>query len=104
MYLNAKYKKAIIYYSEAIELDPNDVLLHARRGDAYLKIGKIEEAFRDYSKAIELDPNIAFFHARRGKSLSSNWENRRSNRRTTTRRLNWIRMMHSFTQVEAKHI
>lgn len=53
------YEEAIIAFTAAIEIDPNQALAYVGRGDAYVGSGGVEEnliaAQMDYEKAIELD-------------------------------------------------
>ncbi|MDZ7816971.1 MAG: tetratricopeptide repeat protein [Planctomycetota bacterium] len=49
-------KKAIEYYSKAIELDPENHNAYFRRGDAYGVYAKWEECYEDLRKATELGP------------------------------------------------
>jgi tetratricopeptide (TPR) repeat protein len=51
------YDAAIIDYSRAIEIDPNDSAFFYNRGLAYYKKGENEAAIDNYNKALEIDPN-----------------------------------------------
>jgi len=69
--------KAILEYTKAIELEPNNAKAYAGRGDIYAAeiiiynpskkkdISLLDLAVADYTKAIELDPNLAVAHAGR---------------------------------------
>lgn len=50
-------KKALQYYSKAIELNPNFVEGYLARGVLYAEIHRFETAYVDFSKCIELDPD-----------------------------------------------
>ncbi|MEW6615701.1 MAG: tetratricopeptide repeat protein [Thermodesulfobacteriota bacterium] len=62
------YQKAIIDYTEAIELDTKDARAGAyySRGDAYSELGNYNQAIADYTRAIKLDPKFASAYAGRG--------------------------------------
>ena len=64
------YKKAIEYYTRAIESHPDDAFLYNNRGlAAYYGAKKAKEykkAISDYSKAIELKPDYAVAYHNRG--------------------------------------
>ena len=52
---NAKdYKRAIVHYDKAIELNTQYAIVYQYRGAAKFALGREEEAFEDYSKAIGL--------------------------------------------------
>ncbi|MCI9332969.1 MAG: tetratricopeptide repeat protein [Oscillibacter sp.] len=57
------YEEAIIAFTAAIEIDPNQALAYVGRGDAYIGAGETEEklaaAQADYEKAIELGETLA---------------------------------------------
>lgn len=55
-FCEAKFEKAIEYYTKAINRYPEAVGCHSRRGDVYYKLGMIEEAKADWRKAHELNP------------------------------------------------
>ncbi len=49
-------EKAIVYLSEAMEMDPNYSEYYNDRGNLYLNLEQFAEALKDYQKAIELSP------------------------------------------------
>lgn len=49
-------ERAILRYSRALRLFPDDIHALTNRGEIYLKIGRFLEAAGDLKKAIELDP------------------------------------------------
>lgn len=57
------YREAILAFTAAIEIDPNQAPAYVGRGDAYVLSGETEEnltaAKTDYEKAIELDETSA---------------------------------------------
>ena len=48
----------IIKYRQALDFDPLNVAAYSFLGDAYLKLGDIDQAIENYRKAIELDPKL----------------------------------------------
>lgn len=52
-----KHKKAIDFYTKAMELRPNIADNYQNRGLAYYRMGDKEKAIADYKKALELEPN-----------------------------------------------
>lgn len=56
------YEEAIIAFTAAIEIDPNQALAYVGRGDAYIGFGETEEnlaaAQADYEQAIEMDETL----------------------------------------------
>jgi class 3 adenylate cyclase/Tfp pilus assembly protein PilF len=58
------YDRAIADYNESIRLNPNNYLVYANRGSAYLRKGRAggcdpcnDQAIADYNEAIRLNPN-----------------------------------------------
>lgn len=47
--------RALADYTEALKLDPKDLLALNNRGFIYFKAGRYDEAISDYTKAIEAD-------------------------------------------------
>jgi tetratricopeptide (TPR) repeat protein len=60
--------RAIDYYTEAIEQDPNDAKAYFNRGHAYDATGQYDFAIADFSEAIEIDPKLATAYFNRGVS------------------------------------
>ena len=50
-----RYKKAIDYFTKAIEINPKNSQIFELRGIAWFRIFNIDQALNDTSKAIELD-------------------------------------------------
>ncbi len=49
---------ALLYFSKAIELDPNSTGALSGRGNAYRELGRYEDALKDLDRAIDIDPNF----------------------------------------------
>lgn len=56
---NDKYTEAILHYSFAIKLSPNDPILYSNRSLAFLKLKQLYYANEDAEKAIQLNPDWA---------------------------------------------
>lgn len=65
------FHKAILLYTQAIRLNPNQSIFYCNRAAAYSKIGKHEKAIVDAEKAISLDPKYANAYSRLGFALFS---------------------------------
>jgi len=63
-----EYEKAILYFSMAIELDPNAADYFNNRGMSYYFIKQYDLAIKDYSHAIELHPGQDVYFKNRGNS------------------------------------
>ena len=64
-----EYDLAIADYSEALRIDPNDVLSYANRGNAYRAKGQNDLAMADYNQALRIDPNYAIAYHNRGRAF-----------------------------------
>ena len=60
------YKGAIVNYTEAIQLKPNDASIYYNRGRAKAKLGQHDAAIADYDTAIRLKPDYVFAYNNRG--------------------------------------
>ena len=60
------YNKAIVHYTEAIELNPEHFNAHLNRGAAYSEIGDWVRAFQDSNTAIKLNSQNADAYYNRG--------------------------------------
>ena len=60
------YKKAIEFYSEAIEKDPKNCDAYFGRAYCYNEVGKYDEAIQDLNKTIELNPKSDAAYCNRG--------------------------------------
>ncbi len=56
---------AVVDYSSALELSPDDALLYSNRGNAYRELNRPADAMNDINRSIELNPeNPAAFYVR----------------------------------------
>ena len=62
-------KKAVDFFSKAIEEDATDHTLYGNRSAAYHGIGEFKKAVQDGNKAIKLKPNWIKGHWRKAKAL-----------------------------------
>ena len=60
------YEEAIAYYTKALEQGLRPPEVYNNRGNAHLRINKIDEAIGDFSQAIELKPDFAKAYNNRG--------------------------------------
>jgi tetratricopeptide (TPR) repeat protein len=63
---NGDFELAIEYFSQFIELKPDDAYAYNNRGLSYANQKNYSEAIKDYDKAIELDPDDALAYNNRG--------------------------------------
>ena len=52
-------EKAVEYYDQAIELNPQFAVAYNNRGISKIKLNQLREAIEDFERAMELDPTIA---------------------------------------------
>ena len=62
---------AIVDYSKAIELDPNDYFVYFLRGCEKNLLDDYYAAIADFTKAIEIDPNYAVAYSQRGSAKAA---------------------------------
>jgi tetratricopeptide (TPR) repeat protein len=62
---NKYFSKAVSDFTNAIELNPKDEIIHYKRGNVYQNID-FDRAIKDYDKAIELNPEYADAYYNRG--------------------------------------
>ncbi len=60
------YDEAVVNYSRALELDPENEEIYYNRGMAYKKLRQYNEAIDDYSQAILLNPDYSRAYNNRG--------------------------------------
>lgn len=60
------YNRAILFYDEAIKIDPKYEYAYLSRGSAYHNLEKYDKAIEDYSKAIEYNPEDLVAYINRG--------------------------------------
>lgn len=54
-----RFSEAVLHYSFAIKLSPNDPILYSNRSFAFLKLKQLYYANEDAEKAIQLKPDWA---------------------------------------------
>lgn len=59
-------EQALVDYSEAIRLDPDQHETYNSRGRLYFQIGELQKALQDYNKAIAQKPDKAEYYSNRG--------------------------------------
>ena len=69
-----RYGEAIAEYSQAIELDQNDIVSYTNRGEIFLQHGLAEEAVEDFKSAGELEPEGEDRFANRARKLIQQME------------------------------
>lgn len=67
-FVEKDYDKAIQLYTDAINLNPQNSLLYAKRGQIYLLLKKPNACIRDCNRAMELNPDSAAAHKFRGRA------------------------------------
>lgn len=63
--MNPKRALALTAYENALQGDPEDAYLHARRGEMLFLLNRCEEALEAYNKSIEIHPSPVY-HKHRG--------------------------------------
>jgi len=66
-YDNDDFEGAIVKYSKAIKLEPNNAYAYVLRGRAQMELYNYDEALIDFNKSISLNANDPFFYFQRGK-------------------------------------
>ncbi|OJH39338.1 tetratricopeptide repeat protein [Cystobacter ferrugineus] len=51
------FDKALEYFNQALQLNPEDTAALINRGEVHLRLGNTLEAARDFSRVVELDPD-----------------------------------------------
>jgi tetratricopeptide (TPR) repeat protein len=64
-YDKGDYGPATIYYDWALKVEPKPVIYN-NRGNAFMELGRYEEAERDFQTALRLDPNLVVAHCNSG--------------------------------------
>ena len=54
---NKNFPAAVKNYTKAIEIEPNNSLLHGKRGNSYYQFGDFYAAISDYNISLKLNPN-----------------------------------------------
>jgi tetratricopeptide (TPR) repeat protein len=68
-YQQGDYEAAASYWSEVLEIQEDNAIAWANRGESYTQLGRYEEAVADQTRAIELAPTLAKAHNERGFNL-----------------------------------
>ena len=55
-----KPKEALVWFDQALEVDPNDVYVLNNKGWALLQLERLEESLVWFDKALEVDPDYTF--------------------------------------------
>ncbi|MFZ3034950.1 MAG: tetratricopeptide repeat protein [Parvibaculum sp.] len=66
-----KYQRAVVDYTAALKLAPNDPMIYANRANARRELGELKYAFDDANKAIKLDDTRASSFYTRGAVLEA---------------------------------
>ena len=66
---DGNFKKAIEFFNQAIDIDPNNHVLFSNRSAAHLSVGNGKEALSDANKCVELNPTWIKGWGRKGASL-----------------------------------
>jgi len=59
-----EYERAIVEFTESIELAPNYALAYFNRGLAYYYLGDYDNAIKDYTEALRLKPSDSKYRSR----------------------------------------
>ena len=70
----ACYNRAVVHYTEAIDLNPEYAVVYNNRGNAYSKKGEVDRAIQDYNTAIDLNSEYALAYNNRGNAYSKKGE------------------------------
>jgi len=69
-YYRGNYEAAIVAFTEAISFNSKNPTIYTMRGNAYLDVGKINQAIHDYDTALEIAPNFFYALYNRGRAHS----------------------------------
>ena len=63
LFLKGKFKEALLFYTNAIQNDPNNKIHYSNRSICFLKLESYSLALKDAKKCIELDSSfiISFY-------------------------------------------
>lgn len=69
-FVDGKLLQAVGFYSQAIDLDPQNAMLLANRGQLCLMLTDFTNAVKDTNAAIAIDPTLAIAYYRKASALS----------------------------------
>ena len=69
-YNKGNFQEAIIDYTKAIEIYPNDAKIYINRGVSYANIKNYSQAITDFTKAIEINPDLSEAYLNRGNAYA----------------------------------
>ena len=52
-----RYADAVTWFERTLALDPNRAIAHANLGDAYLALGRSDDARREFETYLRMQPN-----------------------------------------------
>ena len=58
MCIEKKYKSALTYMRQALELDEANAPYHVNMAEAWVGLNQIDRAMNEYARAMELDPDV----------------------------------------------
>ena len=64
-----RYEESLLKYQQAIELKPDDAVMHSNLGGAYSELERYDEAIAEFQVAVELDPTYARAYNQWGNAL-----------------------------------
>lgn len=67
--LQAQGKEALSAIQKAVELLPDDAVVHGNLGNVLRDLGKLDDAMTSYRRALEINPNLAGVHSNLGNVL-----------------------------------
>lgn len=77
-YSTGAYEQAILDYSRALRLNPDNADAYYNRGNSYANLGRDDRAIRDYSQTIGFKPDHDFAYYNRGNSYFRKGDYRRA--------------------------
>ena len=64
-----EFDKAILSYSKAIDINPNDTMSLGHRGYTYMQLGRYDEAYADYMSILNIEPEDVWALSTLGETL-----------------------------------
>ena len=58
-----QYEKALVYFKNAVQADPNDAEAYQDLGDTYVKMNDSADARNAYQKSLQINPNNSLVQA-----------------------------------------